>query len=209
MPVVDLLRENWAVISAAPWAFVAIAAAFLLMGFAAGRFFLSERISSLEGRIALKDDRIADYEAKLQGATPDEAKAKIEALERRLGVLEPRVIDASQENRIKSALAKKPGSVAIDRDTVSLRSKRLQMQLINAFEDAGWTVHYSETLGLDDLPVTGIGVRARVDELAAKEAAAFVMSAFQAASLECEAMEGFYTRAAPAPIEIVLADPEG
>src|SRR4051812_48406351 len=96
-PIIDHLDKQWAVISQAPTIFVIAAALIFGLAFAISKLLHGHTISghlasiaSLEHRLKLKDDRIADYERKLEGATPDEAKARIQALEHRLEALAPR-----------------------------------------------------------------------------------------------------------------------
>lgn len=62
----------------------------LVVGFAAGRFMFSERIATLKSRIEARDEKISDYDQKLEGASPDEARKRIEALELQVKALSPR-----------------------------------------------------------------------------------------------------------------------
>lgn len=55
---------------AAPWAFVTTAALFLSIGFAVGRFFLSEQIANLRSRIEARDEQIDSLKAQVSDTSP-------------------------------------------------------------------------------------------------------------------------------------------
>jgi hypothetical protein len=61
-------------VSAAPWSIAIIAGIFLVIGFGTAGLYFSGTISTLRERVSLYQDR-------LQGASPDQAKAKMDALE--------------------------------------------------------------------------------------------------------------------------------
>jgi hypothetical protein len=107
------------------------------------------------GIIESKDSIIALYKERLNGATPDEAKAKIDALERRVKL----TIGSDWVSLSSSEIAKLSAEVA------SLPKRRIQVMYSNAFgkdlaqsiADAftrgGWNdMHFSEGGGL------GVGV---------------------------------------------------
>lgn len=64
MDIVSLLKDNWSVVSQAPWVFVTLAIVVGCGGFVVGRFFLTEKVSNLESRLAVRDERIKELEAK-------------------------------------------------------------------------------------------------------------------------------------------------
>ena len=72
--LVDLLGKEWAVISQSPVSFITVI--FIVAGivWAALRW-------QYETRITHRDDEIAAYKRKLDGATPDEARANLNRLE--------------------------------------------------------------------------------------------------------------------------------
>ncbi|MBX4971087.1 hypothetical protein [Rhizobium binae] len=74
MDVVSLVKENWSVISQAPWVFVTLAALLGSGGFVVGRFLLSEKVSNLESRLATRDERIKDLESKISALDTEIAK---------------------------------------------------------------------------------------------------------------------------------------
>jgi hypothetical protein len=90
----------------------------------------------MQGRLDL--DRVAESDRKLSGASPDEAKARIEHLEARLAALEPYQLTADQLSRLHTALVAAKYGARITRANTSPRLDYLFQQLISAFSNAGW-----------------------------------------------------------------------
>jgi hypothetical protein len=81
MPDLVKLLEQWAVVAAAPIPFaITVAIAGGLIWLAVGWSY-SSILSGKSAQIELQDRQLADYREKLKGASPEEAKAKIDALE--------------------------------------------------------------------------------------------------------------------------------
>ncbi|WP_192257094.1 hypothetical protein [Mesorhizobium caraganae] len=177
MDFIKPIQDNWAVVAAAPWAFVA----FILIGLLAGRFWQNGVVSILTSRLALKDDRIAEYERKLGGASPDEARQMIEALERRLLALEPRSLTPDQLDKMGAVLAKHPGLVQIVKDMGSPESARIHIQVEKIFRQKGWQIMSAAAMGVSKVD-TGILIRTRTGDQTTESAQA-VMDAFSAAGL--------------------------
>jgi len=100
------LASEWQAFMNAPFLTLGLV---LLAGVAvwfAAMWLTANKIESLEGRLALRDDRIAEYERKLAGASPDEAKARIDDLERKVADLKSahRSLTADQKTAIANAL---------------------------------------------------------------------------------------------------------
>ena len=98
----DYILGEFKVIAGAP-------ASFVLAGLGVGALVWiglswakNSIIDNLNGQIQLQDRQIADYKEKLNGATPSEAKARIDSLEARLCRIEPRRLSAEQRNIIAS-----------------------------------------------------------------------------------------------------------
>ncbi len=155
------LEMLWPLIMSAPWAFVALSAILLVAGWAAGRFMFGERVETLKSRIADRDEKIADYKAKLDGASPDEAAKLIADLERRLAAIEPKSLTGSEYNRLKAALQTVRGAVSIQHDGTSSASKKLHSQIATAFIEAGWMVEMPMVMGISNPPLSGIGITPR------------------------------------------------
>lgn len=65
MGIVELFKENWVVIQAAPWVFATFAVVFATFGFVVGRHFLAERVSNLRSRLEKRDEEIASLKGQL------------------------------------------------------------------------------------------------------------------------------------------------
>ncbi|TPI64054.1 hypothetical protein FJ417_03905 [Mesorhizobium sp. B3-1-7] len=174
------IQDNWAVVTAAPWAFVT----FILLGLLLGRFWQNGVVSTLTGRLALRDDRIAEYERKLGAASPDEARDKMEALERRLQALEPRSLSKDQLDKMENFLARRPGMVDIVKDMGSPQASRLHSQLEKVFIQSGWQIRSPAAMGVTR-PESGILFTTRTGDQISEEAKC-AMDAFAAAGLPFE-----------------------
>jgi hypothetical protein len=95
----------------------------------------------------LKSDRDSaryqrdEYKDKLQGATPDQAKARMDDLEARLRLLEPRALSADQRIQIAKSVQVPPGSfyvmvIAADMDCTDCYQYAVDFQAI--LSDANW-----------------------------------------------------------------------
>jgi hypothetical protein len=83
MDLVAYLDREWMVISNAPFTFISGTLLVAAASYAVLRVQFEDRLRSLEARIALRDDRIAEYERKLDGNSPGVAKFGPEELEPR------------------------------------------------------------------------------------------------------------------------------
>jgi hypothetical protein len=139
---VKWFSENWAALTAAPWAFITLAAIMLAGGYVFGTWFKN-------GEISILDRRIAEYESKLKVGSPDEAKAKIDHLEGELAGM----------NKVLSVTVGKQWDVLSNSEIAALAEKlrpmaqhRVQLMYLNqlgkplaetiyeAFTRAGWTM---------------------------------------------------------------------
>ncbi len=152
-------------------------------------------ISSLENRIKLKDDQIADYREKLSGATPDEAKKRIDALELQLKALSPRRLSVEQRQKVMSSLKGVRGSVSITQDMAAADAKPLSADLAVAFQAAGWGVLLPLVMGPSNIPPSGLAVRVE-DPSKLRPLQQAVISALEAIGLDFNIQGGL--RKAPA-----------
>lgn len=152
------LSDVWPLVMGSPWEFAMLFAIVLLAGWAGGRFMFAERLRTLEGRIAAKDERIADYKEKLDGATPDEARRRLDEMELRLQALTPRRLPPDQAEILVSTLSKFVGSVDIAHDLAASDSKAFVGDLAVTFRRAGWTVNLPVVMGISNHPHTGLAV---------------------------------------------------
>ena len=78
--ILEYIQKEWAVISVAPVTFAILAV--LMFGLAYWCF--KERLSSAKDIIKMREQKVADYEAKTGASSPEEAEARIAQLEERL-----------------------------------------------------------------------------------------------------------------------------
>lgn len=153
MDVIKTLQAEWPAVSAAPWSFAIIACLAVGIGFAAATFYFGGTISTLRERLALYQDR-------LNGATPDQAKAKIDALEEVIrntvgGAWHP--LTTQQSDRLTNLVKDLPKR-RIQIMYSNYRGRDLAQSFADAFKKAGWTdVLFSEGGGLGDGISTGRG----------------------------------------------------
>ena len=117
-------------------------------------------LASKNGQIELQDRQLADYRDKLKGATPEEAKAKIDALEDKVrNTIGDRweVLTKDESDKLVSLIAALPKR-RIQVMYVNYLGKNLAKSFADAFEKAGWTdVVFSEGGGLGYGISTGRG----------------------------------------------------
>lgn len=78
------LSAGWPMIIANPSTFAAILVLVVMIVWTIVNWSYRRVIASKNGQIELQDRQLADYREKLKGATPEEAKAKIDALEEKV-----------------------------------------------------------------------------------------------------------------------------
>ena len=149
--VVALLKDNWAVIQPAIWQFITLALLALGVGVAWGRNGVATQVANKQGQLDLANDRIADYERKLSGASPDEAAkqfAELRAELKALKAIQPWTFSEAQLAAIADKVAPgKPAGIRIVRDVGSARLETAQSQLVVLFSAVGWTVQHWPSMG--------------------------------------------------------------
>jgi hypothetical protein len=137
------LLDQWQVIAGAPAIFIM---AILLVAVAiwiALRWAYGTRLHNKDALIDLQVAQLNDYKDKLSGASPDQAKARIEALETQVQQLAPRSLNEVQSSSI-SAVAARMGAhrIYVGSDMACPDGNRFARQLGHAFQNAGWSVDY-------------------------------------------------------------------
>ena len=144
------LQDMWQLISTSPLT----AALLVAVGIFMAKLYYGRQITTITAISKLAEKSAADYKDKLSGASPDEAKAKISALEDTInatigGRWSPLGRDEVRRLRIAIApLTKRRIQVMY----VNQLGKELAQSFADVFEDLGWTVLFSEGGGL------GVGV---------------------------------------------------
>jgi hypothetical protein len=123
-------------------------------------------ITNRDSEIALLKGQRDDYKDKLSGATPDQAKAKIEALESRLATLEPRLAAveprgltvaqrAAMIARLSPPVGTTPTIVIVGEAAGD--SPQFAADFSSVFgSSGGWNVQELTAMGLGYRPATGI-----------------------------------------------------
>ncbi|MGD0565270.1 MAG: hypothetical protein ABSA66_19550 [Roseiarcus sp.] len=125
---------------------------------AAMNWTYSSQITNLQSRLSLRDDQIADYKTKLGGATPDEAKKRLDALELQVKALSPRRLTEGQKAKIVQSLKGSSGIIEIVQDMGAPDAKAYTGDLALVFQAAGWVVSLPAALGLGNPPPSGVGL---------------------------------------------------
>jgi hypothetical protein len=140
---VEELAKEWALIIQAPW--IAIGAVLGVAGLVwqVVSWSYAGRLSNAESELRLKNSQLDDYRDKLKGATPEEAKARIDALAADVSYLQkhalPRTLSESRLRDIETA-ARAAGfsTIAILYKELGFDTARLAEVLRSAFDAAGW-----------------------------------------------------------------------
>jgi hypothetical protein len=145
----DYIAGEWKVISQAPFTFI-IGTLFLSgLAYLAARWRYAGRLETIEERIKFRDDLVADYRQKLQGASPDEARARIDVLEAELRSIANRewphlTLDATKviRERLEQFAAPMVTLIVEDRD-----GRKLANSLEKLFKELNWPVQYDSLMG--------------------------------------------------------------
>lgn len=100
----------------------------------------SSVIGSYEARNKLQADQIADYKNKLSGASPDEAKARLDALDATVAKLASRSLSNEQSARLAQQLSRDPGRANITLSLSAPNAKLLHANLERCFREAGYVI---------------------------------------------------------------------
>jgi hypothetical protein len=156
----SLTKSLGAQMSAIAQAPIPFFVAVLILSFAAWRFagwHYKSRLSDADSKVDLLETRISDYEKKLNGASPDEAKARIDALEARLTALEPKKIGSDHKARMKDILGSLRGShIFLTIVNTSHPAQVLCGQVEDVFKQAGWVTHTPVVMGKRDASPSGL-----------------------------------------------------
>lgn len=119
----------------------------------------SSIIENYESRLKLKDEQLSDYKEKLNGATPAEAKARLDTLEQQVKSLLPRRLSGEQAQAIKNEINSSRFAVAIIHDAAAADVKMLAGDFALTFQSSGWAVTTPIAMGLGNAPPSGVAVR--------------------------------------------------
>ena len=139
----DTIQREWAVARTAPWSFLTIAitvgsAVWYLTG-QINNATVSAKDATIE---TLKTENLA-YKDKLKGATPEEASARMKALEERLSSLEGRHIDKQKLAKASAIIKRLPGEkyhLSIVSDIACSDCPGYAGQLLSIFPQPPWEI---------------------------------------------------------------------
>ncbi|WP_371396221.1 hypothetical protein [Fretibacter rubidus] len=184
--ILEYIQKEWAVISGAPITFLVLA----VMMFGVAFWFFRERLSSAKDLIKLRDQKISDYEKKTGASSPDEAKARMDALEARIDDLSPRTISAAQRQTMMPYLGAYSGSkIEIAAEGGVNEATLLSHSLLSVFSNAGWQVINSMVMGVGNRPISGVGLLV-LDAANLSDEEQSVVSALGEAAIEFDLQSG-------------------
>ena len=100
-----------------------------------------------------------EYKDKLDGASPDEAKARLDAFEHRLEALEPRHLKANQQGAMRRLLDPLRGNlIIIGSDAASPAATQLARSFADIFRSSGWNVQMATMFGIGKAVPLGIAL---------------------------------------------------
>jgi len=119
---------------------------------------LGQHLASEQGESSRLRARLSEFDQKLSGASPDETRARIDALEATLRTLQPRVVSEEQRRALVLALKAHAGSIEIATDMSSPDARGFAAGLTAAFAEAGWRVTNPVFMGLARDCKNGLGL---------------------------------------------------
>lgn len=156
-------------------------------------------IANRDSEITLLRGQRDDYKDKLNGATPDQAKAKIESLEARLAALEPRLaaieprrLTTDQRAILISKLSPPLGTTPAVAVVAEAAGDSLQFaaDFASVFRSAGgWTVNEASVMGLGARPPSGVAISIPDINHPTPEISV-ILAAFQAAKIPFDIKQG-------------------
>jgi cell division protein FtsN len=194
----ETLRDEARGIAAAPLLFAAavLAAAAVLWGIL--HWSYRTVLSNKDKHIAFLERRVAAYRETLRGATPEEARHRIEALETELEMLRiqlrPRHLNSTQRqaivdrSRLPAGAQPQPVTVVYEEDCSDCT--QFAAEIADTLRVSGsWVVSTEATRKAVERPRRGLGIRVP-DRLRPPPAARILQQALRSANLDYAMVEG-------------------
>jgi hypothetical protein len=186
--------QQFSTVLAAPIPFLLVVGfvAFGIWKFLAHHY--SGRLDAKDDLLALRQAQLDDYKEKLSGASPEEARARVDALEQRIedgfNALAPRILSEDQRKKMVEALDVQNGHhVTIAHDAAVADSVKLARSIGSAFLAARWTTSTPMVMGLGNPPPSGIAVIVS-DQNNLTAAQLAIIIAFKIAKIEVDIQTG-------------------
>lgn len=164
----DRLRQEARAIASAPILAATILVTALVVIWAVLHWSYRTALSNKDSHIAFLERRVADYRDRLGGATPDDAKRRIDALEAELKALrirlQPRRLTPSQRqsiiDRSRLPAGAKPAAVLVAHEATCSDCRAFAEDLFGALGERGnWETTATVIEAPADRPRTGLGIR--------------------------------------------------
>jgi hypothetical protein len=142
------LAQEWAVIQAAPFSFFVTWLLASVISFLVLRWSLGAVNSRLKAEISLLERQLGDYREKLEGRSPDEAKAKIEELEAKIGRIVGRVwppLSAEGREELRHRLVD-VAKMEVHVFSEDVDGAALAKSLLSTFQELGWKARRSKSM---------------------------------------------------------------
>ncbi|HMT40535.1 MAG TPA: hypothetical protein PKC48_03330 [Sphingorhabdus sp.] len=157
------VRDQFVMVADAPVPFIAslLFAGWLI--WLAVKHTFATRLENARSTIDLQDRQLQDYKDKLDGASPEQAKARLDALEQRIEdgfrALAPRRVSDEQRQAMVAILDAEHGNhVTIAQDAAIADARPLAQGIAAVFHAARWTTSSAMVMGLGNPPPSGVGL---------------------------------------------------
>lgn len=190
MNFVDTLKAEWGVIVDAPISIIIIATFTIVAAYKVFDFLHKAKVDTIERELSLSKATVDEFKRKTDVDSPDDAKHKIDALERKITEIEvsvkkmePMRLSQQQKSAMISALSIAAGNkVSIAKDGASPDAAKLSADLVDAFKRGGWSVSTPMVLGLGNPPPSGIEIGfSQLESRSVAEQA--IINAFESANI--------------------------
>jgi hypothetical protein len=160
---IQRFADGWPMIWANPKTFALMTAVIITIIWLIVNYSYSTVLSNKNSQIELQDRQLSDYKQKLDGASPDQAKAKIEALEATIRATVGSKWEPLSKSQV-AALALRLKDIQKSRATIMYENalgKQLAQTIFDAFKEAGWTeANFTPGSGLGEGIIVGWSTRA-------------------------------------------------
>jgi hypothetical protein len=160
---IQRFADGWPMIWANPKTFALMTAVIITIVWLIVNYSYSTVLSNKNSQIELQDRQLSDYKQKLDGASPDQAKAKIEALEATIRATVGSKWEPLSKSQV-AALALRLKDIQKSRATIMYENalgKQLAQTIFDAFKEAGWTeANFMPGSGLGEGIIVGWSTRA-------------------------------------------------
>lgn len=182
MPFIDFFRGNAALLTTYWWQFATV----LLLGMALAALWSRRTISNKDSEMGIWKARAQEYEAKLRGASPNEAAKELVDLRARLEALEPYGLSNDRAKAMLDVLKKStPAGIYITLDSTASDALHLFDQVCGVFQQTRWALQAQKGLiGPDKPPDCGLTLIRHFEN--SDEVIATIRAALDAAHLDFE-----------------------